>query len=315
MRVTTHNGRSGKSGVFSPKHNDRDFDISKSDHIDTSKSAKNYTAHCGKAGQSFDDAERDFYEKTFGDYLKDRNARALKARHSERVIDVDVYRKSQKSCPEETILQIGKKGDTARAKVLFDVVKRQLAWEQRTFPQRKILDVAIHVDEQGAPHAHVRAVWIGHDKDGRACVNQSKALSEMGVKAPDISKPIDRYNNAKTTFTKACRDHFIGLCKERGLELETEPLERSRTGLSLEEYKARQEAQKALKARQEVEKAQKAMTTLQTKIETLRDEYEDMTRMEKMERFMDSVKYSDGRSVLDVFESCENSLLRDDYER
>ena len=27
MRVTRHNGRAGKNGVYNPKHNDRSFDI------------------------------------------------------------------------------------------------------------------------------------------------------------------------------------------------------------------------------------------------------------------------------------------------
>ena len=33
MRGTRHNGRSGKDGVYNPKHNDRNFDIGNSDHI------------------------------------------------------------------------------------------------------------------------------------------------------------------------------------------------------------------------------------------------------------------------------------------
>lgn len=34
MRMTVHNGRAGKNGVYSPKHNDRQFDISSAEHID-----------------------------------------------------------------------------------------------------------------------------------------------------------------------------------------------------------------------------------------------------------------------------------------
>lgn len=314
MRVTTHNGRSGKDGTFSPKHNDRNFDVSKTDHIDASRESRNFYKAIYK-DMTFDDAEKTFYQKAFGAYLADKNERALEARHPERVLTMDAYREGRNTCPEETILQIGNKKSSVNDDLLKDIVLKQVAWEAKTFPQRKILDVAIHADEQGAPHAHIRAAWCAHDKDGRWCVNQKRSLSEMGIEPPDASKSIDRHNNPKMTFTRMCREHFIDLCKERGLEVETEPKERSRVGLNLEEYKARQEAQKALKARQEVEKAQKAMTTLQAKIEALRDEYADITRMEKMERFMDSVKYSDGRSVLDVFESRENSLLRDDYER
>ena len=33
-RVTRHNGRSGKNGVYNPKHNDRSFNLSNAEHID-----------------------------------------------------------------------------------------------------------------------------------------------------------------------------------------------------------------------------------------------------------------------------------------
>ena len=34
MKLTRHNGRSGKNGVYNPKHNDRNFKIENSEHID-----------------------------------------------------------------------------------------------------------------------------------------------------------------------------------------------------------------------------------------------------------------------------------------
>ena len=34
MRLTRHNGRSGKNGAYNPKHNDRRFDLENSEHID-----------------------------------------------------------------------------------------------------------------------------------------------------------------------------------------------------------------------------------------------------------------------------------------
>ena len=34
VKLTRHNGRAGKNGVYNPKHNDRSFDIANSEHID-----------------------------------------------------------------------------------------------------------------------------------------------------------------------------------------------------------------------------------------------------------------------------------------
>ena len=40
MKLTRHNGRAGKNGAYNPKHNDRSFNISNSEHIDEKKSNK-----------------------------------------------------------------------------------------------------------------------------------------------------------------------------------------------------------------------------------------------------------------------------------
>ena len=41
MKLTRHNGRTGKNGVYNPKHNDRQFDIDNSDHIDLERAKGN----------------------------------------------------------------------------------------------------------------------------------------------------------------------------------------------------------------------------------------------------------------------------------
>ncbi len=40
MKLTRHNGRAGKNGVYNPKHNDRSFDIANSEHIDEERANK-----------------------------------------------------------------------------------------------------------------------------------------------------------------------------------------------------------------------------------------------------------------------------------
>lgn len=37
MKASRHNGRSGKHGVYDVKHNDRDFDVEHSEHIDSER--------------------------------------------------------------------------------------------------------------------------------------------------------------------------------------------------------------------------------------------------------------------------------------
>lgn len=46
MKLTRHNGRLGKNGVYNPKHNDRQFDIDNSNHIDLERAKKNVYWDC-----------------------------------------------------------------------------------------------------------------------------------------------------------------------------------------------------------------------------------------------------------------------------
>ena len=41
MKLTRHNGRSGKNGTYNPKHNDRRFNLDHSEHIDNERALHN----------------------------------------------------------------------------------------------------------------------------------------------------------------------------------------------------------------------------------------------------------------------------------
>ncbi len=46
MKLTRHNGRSGKHGTYNPRHNDRRFDVENSEHIDAQRAKKNVYWDC-----------------------------------------------------------------------------------------------------------------------------------------------------------------------------------------------------------------------------------------------------------------------------
>ena len=41
MKLTRHNGRSGKNGAYNPKHNGRRFGVANSVHIDEERTVRN----------------------------------------------------------------------------------------------------------------------------------------------------------------------------------------------------------------------------------------------------------------------------------
>ena len=246
MRATIHNGRTGKDGTYNTKHNDRQFDISHAEHIDPERVKLNrYWNWTGNPEMTFEAAEIAFYEKHIRQHLDAQNARYRAQRHAERIKTMDEYRKSPQTCPEEAILQIGKAGDTIPADMMARIIQEQINWEQKQFPGVKILDVALHMDEQGAPHIHERRAWVYTDKDGNLAISQNKALEQMGVELPNPDKPRGRFNNRKQTFSRMCREHLLQICREHGLEIEEIPQEKSRSGLSHIAYMNRQEEEKA----------------------------------------------------------------------
>ena len=263
MRVTTHSGRAGKDGAYSPKHNDRNYDITKDPHIDPEKTADNFTWHrydreCPE--MTFEEADARFYNKMFKKALEEQNERHRKAGNKKRIKTMDEYRRSKQTCPDETIYQIGNKDQTIDVKILKQIHVKYANWKTKTFKNVKILDVALHQDELGGPHMHERDVYFYHagvDENGKPilAVNQKKALEEMGIQRPNPEKPESRYNNAKMTYTKMCREKFFEICEEFGLEIEKEPKDPSQSGLSQLEYKTRQERKKAEQAKKEAMKA------------------------------------------------------------
>lgn len=271
MRATIHNGRTSHLGAFTPKHNDRSFNISHAEHIDPERVKLNrYWNWTGKE-MTFEDAERTFYEKHIRQHIDAQNARYRAQRHAERVKSMDEYRRSPQTCPEEVILQIGKLGDTIPADMMARIIQEQINWEQQQFPGVKVLDVALHMDEQGAPHIHERRAWIYTDKDGNLAISQNRSLEQMGVELPNPDKPRSRFNNRKQVFSRMCREHLLQICREHGLEIEEIPQEKSRNGRTLDDYKAGEAEKRAAEAERRRQFSERAAESAEKQAESARD--------------------------------------------
>lgn len=271
MRATIHNGRTSHLGAFTPKHNDRNFNIKNAEHIDPERVKNNrYWNWTGKE-MTFEAAEQIFYEKHIRKHLDAQNARYQAQRHAERAKTMDEYRRSPQTCPEEVILMIGKAGDTIPADMMARIIQEQINWEQKQFPGVRVLDVALHMDEQGAPHIHERRAWVYTDKDGNSAISQNKSLEQMGVELPNPDRPRGRFNNRKQTFSKRCREHLLQICREHGLEIEEIPQEKSKSGRTLEDYQAGEAEKRAADAERRREFSERAAESAEKRAESARD--------------------------------------------
>lgn len=271
MRATIHNGRTSHLGAFTPKHNDRNFNIKNAEHIDPERVRNNRYWNWTGENVSFEDAEIAFYEKHISAHLEAQNARYRAQRHAERAKTMDEYRKSPQTCPEEVILQIGKLGDTIPADMMARIIQEQINWEQKQFPGVKVLNVALHMDEQGAPHIHERRAWVYTDRDGNLAISQNKSLEQMGVELPNPDRPRGRFNNRKQTFSRMCREHLLQICREHGLEIEEIPQEKSRSGRTLEDYQAGEAEKRAADAERRRQFSERAAESAEKQAESARD--------------------------------------------
>lgn len=272
MRATIHNGRTSNLGAFTPKHNDRNFNINHAEHINPERVKLNrYWNWTGNPETTFEAAEIAFYEKHISAHLEAQNARYRAQRHAERAKTMDEYRKSPQTCPEEVILQIGKLGDTIPADMMTRIIQEQINWEQKQFPGVKVLNVALHMDEQGAPHIHERRAWVYTDKDGNTAISQNKSLEQMGVELPNPDRPRGRFNNRKQTFSRMCREHLLQICREHGLEIEEIPQEKSRSGRTLEDYQAGEAEKRAADAERRRQFSERAAESAEKQAESARD--------------------------------------------
>ena len=207
MKLTSINGRLDRSG----RHNDRNFDIKGSEHINADLTRFNRTWNFSMDDDiSFREAELSFYEQTFAEHLERVNEGYLKARKPECVKTMEDYYSSRRSQPEDRIIQIGNYKDTLDPDDLWDLANDyRRTFNERFYPNCQIITMALHVDE-ATPHIHIRRVWCAADKDGFKHVNQTKALSELGYNVSNSS----RYDNAKKQFTCEDRQMLYDIAKD-----------------------------------------------------------------------------------------------------
>ena len=233
QRVSRHNGRAGKHGVYNPKHNDRQFDVTHADNIDKGRTNLNLywdwqnglrTHEQNQSGEypSFNQVEHDFYEQRYGDYLAGQTARNVKAGHAGRNRTVDDLLADARICPEETIYQIGKEGDCQTPEVLMEVMREFMdTFTERFGSHVHILDWALHLDET-SPHIHARQVFDIENRYGEIEPKQEKALEALGIPLPYPDKKPGRQNNRKISFDGICRELLLNICELHGLSVERE---------------------------------------------------------------------------------------------
>lgn len=324
MRATRHNGRSGKHGVYNPRHNDRQFDVSNSEHIDAEREKQNIYWDCYRGyvqnpsneilsnlgaiepDVSFHDIEKMYYEDHYYNFVQGQNARNEKNRHSERNRTTEDLLKNKMTCPEETIFQIGKEGEHISGTQLFRVADTFMKKFEGMFGDHvHILDFALHMDET-TPHIHERHVFDCENKYGELCPQQEKALEALGIPLPNPDKPRGRNNNRKMTFDLICRNLLLDICREQGLEIEEEPEYGGKKYLEKQEFIIQAQKEKIVRQEQKIkDQEEKIMDN-----ETLIDEVAEIAYDKAVEVVTEKVRVQTQEEDIRILDQLCNSIVQ-----
>ena len=317
MKLTRHNGRSGKHGTYNPRHNDRRFDVENSEHIDAERARQNiywdcyrgFTTHEFRENPeqpdfSFEEIERMYYYEHYGGYVEAQNARNEKTRHTERNRTVEDLLKNNKTCPEESIYQIGTMGESVSPDTLFSIVNEFYQEFERRFGSHiHILDWALHLDE-GTPHIHERHVFDCENRYGELCPQQEKALEELGIPLPNPEKPKGRNNNRKQTFDAVCRTILFDIARRHGLHLDQEPSYGGRDYLEKQDYILMKQKEQLAAQEQKLEE----LTLKIEDVETLLDDVSDVAYDKAVEVVTDKVREQTQLEDLKVIEDYRKNV-------
>ena len=318
MKLTRHNGRSGKHGTYNPRHNDRRFDVGNSEHIDSERVGRNvywdcyrgFTTHAfrdnpDQPDYTFEEIERMYYSEHYGGHVEAQNARNEKTRHTERNRTVEDLLKNNKTCPEESIYQIGTMGQSVSPDTLGCIVQEFYEEFERRFGSHiHILDWALHLDE-GTPHIHERHVFDCQNRYGELCPQQEKALEELEIPLPSPDKPKGRHNNRKQTFDAICRTILFDIAMRHGLQLDQEPSYGGREYLEKQDYIL-------MKQKEQMEAQEQRLEELTLKIEdveTLIDEVSDVAYDKAVEVVTDTVRQETHKEDIRLVEETRNWVL------
>ena len=230
---------------------------------------------------SFEKIEQLYYYEHYADHIWAQNGRNEKTRHTERNRTVDDLLTNSKTCPEESIYQIGTVDESVSGRILAEIATEFFAEMEEKFGTHvHILDWALHLDE-ATPHIHERHVFDCKNKYGELCPQQEKALEELGIPLPNPDAKKGKNNNRKQTFDAECRRMLLGICAKHNLHLQAEPsyggrgylekqdfiIEKQKETISAQREILAETAQAVAEQEGKIQKAQEALSQREEVIE------------------------------------------------
>lgn len=255
-------------------HNNRDF---VADNVD--KDRMDWNVYYIQ--QSLSEA----YDQIFGPAIEEYNAKQKRKDRwvTDYLTDIKNSGNNEKQF-YEIVVQIGKKEDTGvlneggelsiDAKAGQEILDEYVRSFQERNPNLYLFNAVLHMDE-ATPHLHLDYIPVAHGYKTKMHTRNSltKALQEMGIE-PATSK----LDNETMHWQKRERDFLMGICRERGLEVEV--IGEKRDNYTIPEYKAARQAADELNAELEIlnserQEAEAMLASVNSEAENSRGEMEE----------------------------------------
>lgn len=311
MKVSFKCGRFDKSG----KHNDRNFDISKSGHIDGARSKDNkYWVYNGDYSQTLDENELGYYNEHFGEYVGKRKEKYKEAHNKKRARNATVkkYISSVNTMPEDVIFQIGNKDEYPPPEVLWQIAQEYRdKFNEKYGDHCEIINMSLHLDE-ATPHVHMRRVWKTiDDETGLMRENQGQALVDLGYKQIPQEEE-KKNNNGKVDFTYDDRTMLYDIIIEHIPDIDiTHPVKRR--SLSTTEYKRQQEEHRLNDLEEKTREENERYDKLVESVDKAQEELDQLN--ETIEKEHEEALERDLQFVLLLTEYLRGKDVRDEYEK
>ena len=177
LKLTRHNGRAGPHGTYNPKHNDRNFDLTNSEHINLERVKGNIYWDCyhgirsasdkDKQTAAFSDVEKMFYEIHYSHFVENQNARNAKIRHTERNRTIEDLLEGKKTCPEETIYQFGTLDGLALVEGKVNESKKAKIARPEQAPTDYTAYWVVRPGDKAEPSMQIPGAIIGSEEEAR----------------------------------------------------------------------------------------------------------------------------------------------------
>ena len=144
------------------------------------------------------------YKLHYTNFTERQNERNAKIRHTERNRSPEDLLTSKKTCPEESIYQLGTLESHASPKELFQIATEFMdEFHERFGKHVHILDWALHLDE-GTPHIHERHVFDCENMGyARKDVERTKINAKKFVR---YQEGAEKYSLGLTKFQELAKE-------------------------------------------------------------------------------------------------------------